>query len=251
MFSEIKNNILNEENWVKLEIKLNDLENKLSELSGRTVVLAPVVGPLKILGGIIQAIAGGILGISSIGTRLADDAELAMSLKRHSWDHIKHGFSNMLAGLIESIPLLSSAALGLRYLRNPGIRSSRGIEAETHDWNKYRPYLSIAKRRMELVEGTTEKEKAEKMENAKKIFDFAYPNVDARDKASYQKMKEDACLASLMAEVNYPYEEDTYPRQINQEAVVERYNKNRGFEAVQLNLDGKPNERIVFTGNKM
>lgn len=241
MLNSIRNNLLSEDSWFKFEVKLNNVEKNLSNISGCTVVLAPLAGPVKIIMGTVQVIAAGILGLSSFGAQLKGDAKLTQSLKKHSFEHIQHGFNNILAGVIESLPIISSIALLVRNLK--GGTSSIGIGPETDKGIKFRPYESLEKRSMKLTAGTAEKEKPGKLQNANLFFFVAYPTNESRDKASLAQMKQDAALASRIAGINYPFMSLNSPYAPNPEAVVKQYNENRGYEAVCLNLNGK----IVLT----
>lgn len=241
MINNLKNNLMNESNWVQLESALDTFEIKLTHLSGLTVILAPLTGTLKILAGTIQVVAGTIFKlIFSLAARLNKDDEFANCLKEHSRQHIRHGFGNIMAGLIESIPIISSIALGIRYSRKPS--SVFGMYHTSHDWIKNMPYQSVAKRRLEItIEGCANECNENALRNAKHFFKFAYPTAESRDKASLATMKADALLSVVMAEINHNIKALIKP---NPEEVVRQFNENRGFEAVKLNPKGKRKDRL-------
>lgn len=238
----IKKIIVNEDNWFKFESGLSKFENSLSRISGLTVVLAPVTGPLKIMMGIVQFVAGGILLLSSFGTQLKGDAEFTESLKRHSVEHIKHGFYNILAGASESIPFVSSIFFFARVCEGP--ISSIGIGLQTDVEMKFRQYESIEKRSMKFVEGDCESENPAKMKNVNQFFSLAYSTNEDRDKATLAQMKQDAKLSIDFANVNYP---NIIPPHADVASLINQYNENRRYQAIRLNLDGNSIEKIVFT----
>lgn len=110
------------------------------ERAGSYVAIVPVVGTvpgvLKVVGGLIQltaAVACAILFFIPAAALGEVD-----SLMQHCWVHMQHGVGNILAGLLESIPLLGTAIAIQR-----DMDSRWSMEKTPSEVGKFMPYQSL------------------------------------------------------------------------------------------------------------
>lgn len=110
------------------------------ERAGSTVAIVPgagaVAGAFKIVIGLIQittAVACAIL-LFIPAAAMGEEG----SLMEYCWTHIKHGVGNILAGLLEAIPLLGTAIAIQR-----DMDSRWSTERTPSEAGKFMPYQSL------------------------------------------------------------------------------------------------------------
>lgn len=100
-------------------------------------VVGTVTGALKVVGGVIQVTAAIATAILLFIPALATGEIKSLGL--HSWTHIKHGAANILAGIIEAIPLVGTIASFRRTLDYDHPFYSGGESRK----GKFMPYQSL------------------------------------------------------------------------------------------------------------
>lgn len=122
---------------ISVDRTLNNIENVLSDIAAYPIA-GTLAGSTKIALGTTQfltALACGILlSIPAIAT-------CDLSLLNHSWTHMKHGLGNIVAGILEAIPLFGTILFGLRVVKS--IDPSVPVYLRTGHENKWMPYSSL------------------------------------------------------------------------------------------------------------
>jgi hypothetical protein len=122
---------------VSLERKINNIENSLSELSPFPII-GTVMGVSKIFVGATQLLTATALAIFALIPAAIGD----FTLLNHSWTHIKHGLGNVVAGVIEALPIIQTIFYLVRM--NKGASSSDAVaHLRTGHENKFMPYASL------------------------------------------------------------------------------------------------------------
>ena len=124
---------------IRIDRKINDLENRLSYISAYPVIGTPF-GAIKILFGASQSIIAATVTIFSL---IPAAATKKWSLTKYSWTHVKHGIGNIIAGVIESIPIVQTLSYKIRRI---GYLGSDVAHLVTRHEDKYMPYTSLEER---------------------------------------------------------------------------------------------------------
>lgn len=125
-----------------MSIRLDRLIDALERV-GSDVAIVPVAGlvagPLKVAGGVLQVtFASTCYAALPLVSFAVGEEERILSLRAYSWTHIKHGMGNVLAGTLETLPIVGTV-LSLKRTQdyitiNEFYESQRG---------KFMPYQSL------------------------------------------------------------------------------------------------------------
>ena len=125
-----------------IDRSVNNIENLLTNVSALPVI-GTIAGCTKFVCGtaqLITALAFSILSLVPVAT-VGDWDPLKYSLT-----HIKHGVGNMIAGVVESIPIVQTVVWGSRQLS--GIADEKAVQLciDTGHKTKFMPYSSLIER---------------------------------------------------------------------------------------------------------
>lgn len=131
---------------MNIEETINKLEIELSYYSALPLI---VPGLIKVGLGLVQtvtALALSVLLILPVLYKYNGSKELLI----HSFQHISHGSNNVLAGIIEAIPIVGTISVASRFIKviknnNPPLSSTATIYTMSyHPAFKYCPYSNIS-----------------------------------------------------------------------------------------------------------
>lgn len=115
---------------VNIERGINEIENELTLIS-TVPIFGSIAGGAKIVLGTVQSLCG----IVSIAPMACIDRSLLI----HSWNHIKHGAGNIIAGSIEAIPFVAQGMYFTRS-RSADLQVRHEVFLDTRHRNKFMPY---------------------------------------------------------------------------------------------------------------
>lgn len=106
-------------NRVQIDRSFHQMEMCLTKWSAYSII---VPGILKIGLGLLQLT---VASIATVSFGLAACDQTSRSLCLYSWEHVQHGAGNILAGVVESIPLVASIAYIFRLVGRKTFRPHR------------------------------------------------------------------------------------------------------------------------------
>ncbi len=133
-----------------IDSNLNRAENFLSS-AARYPLIGTVAGLAKVGLGVAQVVAG-----LSIGIFLALHFDPLWPTKRY-FAHVKHGAGNIVAGILESLPIIQTALYYVRENRKPRPPGT-DLYVQTNHETKFMPYRSLVAKDI-TIRGTGDPEK--------------------------------------------------------------------------------------------
>lgn len=128
-----------DDNVYKLDLFCSDVEDFLSKCA-----VVPIIGSvpaaLKIGFGLVQSISA---GITAIGSLFFCVSETGRSIFTHSLRHVVHGVINILAGILQAIPLLGSLIYGIQWFRQTfeDISGKQQVHSQHHKFFGYKTII--------------------------------------------------------------------------------------------------------------
>lgn len=145
---------------IRLDENMNKVENKLSQISAIPIV-GTLAGATKFVIGAAQAFTAlAMTVLTSIPCTVKGD----WSAMKYSWTHVKHGAGNMVAGVIEAIPIVQTVLWGARkHALSKALDARSSNTIITHHENKFMPYKTLVAK--DLTFGGIDKEEMQGLFN--------------------------------------------------------------------------------------
>lgn len=130
---------------INIERDMNNMENALSNIAFYPVV-GTVAGAVKVIVGTTQLVTAIACALLCVFPSLVVKN---WSVEKRAWSHIKHGCGNVLAGIVEAVPLVSMLVYGIRIWKNASGSDDR-VRVNTNHENKFMPYESLVDKDWEI-----------------------------------------------------------------------------------------------------
>lgn len=184
------------ETFVSIDRTMNEIENALSWAAPIPVI----PGGIKFVVGAVQTLAGASFFV--IG-QFSGIASGDYALRNYSWTHVQHGVCNMVAGVLEGIPLLGAYILYQRASRAPMSDNMETTIGGLHKF-KFVPYSKLVLEDICYVRGAHDKNSQASIEAANATLRVQLVNYKITSGKNGYMSHEDHKWIGLTATLNHP-----------------------------------------------